>query len=114
VTYTVAVILGVLGALLVDLALLRTRLVARRVFWATYAVVFGFQLLFNGILTSRGVVRYDERAILGPRLVGAPVEDIAFGFALVLTTLALWTWWGRREPAVDGATSAGRGPESRP
>ena len=55
-----------------------------------------FQLLTNGWLTGRGIVRYDPDAILGSdrvafigdgRLVFAPVEDLAFGFALVLTTL---------------------------
>jgi len=53
-------------------------------------------LLSNGILTGRGVVRYDPDAILGPRLVYAPVEDLVFGFALVLSSLSLWVWWGRR------------------
>jgi lycopene cyclase domain-containing protein len=114
VTYTAAVALGVLAALLVDLALLRTRLVRRRVFWAACVIVFGFQVLFNGILAGRGVVRYDERAILGPRLAGAPVEDLGFGFALVLTTLALWVWWGRREPGSAAATGGPRRPPPPP
>jgi lycopene cyclase domain-containing protein len=43
------------------------------------------------VLTGRGVVRYDPSAILGVRLAYAPVEDLAFGFALVLTSLSLWT-----------------------
>jgi len=30
------------------------------------------------------------------RLVYAPVEDLAFGFALVLTTSVVWVWLGRR------------------
>jgi lycopene cyclase domain-containing protein len=94
-TYTVAVGIGLAGAVALDLAVLRTRLVASRLFWVAYAIVFGFQLLINGILTTRGVVRYPESAILGVRLVGAPVEDLIFGFALVLLTLALWTRAGR-------------------
>jgi hypothetical protein len=28
--------------------------------------------------------------------VYAPVEDLLFGFALVVQTLAWWVWWGRR------------------
>jgi lycopene cyclase domain-containing protein len=97
VTYTVAAALGVLGALTVDVAVLRTRLVARVAFWATYPIIFGFQLLSNGLLTGLGVVRYNPEAILGPRIAYAPVEDVAFGFALVLTTLSVWVWLGRRE-----------------
>jgi lycopene cyclase domain-containing protein len=95
-TYTVAVAVGIAGALVLDLVVLRTRLVRRRVFWASYPIVLGFQLLFNGILTGRGVVRYDPAAVLGPRLVNAPIEDLGFGFALVLMTLSLWAWWERR------------------
>jgi lycopene cyclase domain-containing protein len=95
-TYTVAAALGVLGALAVDLGVLRTRLVTGVTFWATYPIILGFQLLANGILTGRGVVRYNPAAILGVRLVYAPVEDLAFGFALVLTSLSVWVWLGQR------------------
>ncbi len=85
-----------LGALALDLLVLRTRLVLGLVFWALYPIVFVFQLASNGVLTGRGVVRYDPGAILGVRLVFAPVEDLAFGFALVLATLALWVRLGPR------------------
>lgn len=83
-------------AVLVDLLLLRTRLLGRRVFWVSYAIVFAFQLVTNGWLTGRGVVRYAPSAVLGPRIAYAPVEDLLFGFALVLATLSSWVWWGRR------------------
>jgi lycopene cyclase domain-containing protein len=96
VSYTFAAVVGALAAIGLDLFVLRTRLLTRRLFWATYPIVVGFQLLSNGILTGRGVVRYDPDAILGPRLVYAPLEDLVFGFALVLSSLSLWVWWGRR------------------
>lgn len=89
-TYTGAAVVGVLAALVVDLFVLRTRLVAGVTFWLTYPIVFGFQLLSNGILTGLGVVRYNPAAILGTRIVYAPVEDLAFGFALVLFALSVW------------------------
>ena len=95
-SYTVAAALGVASALVLDLPVLRTRLVAGPVFWAMYPIVLAAQLLANGVLTGRGVVRYDPHAILGPRIAYAPVEDLAFGFALVLTALAVWVWLGRR------------------
>ena len=102
-TYTLAATLGVIAALALDLAVLRTRLVLGRVFWLSYVIVLGFQLVVNGTLTARGVVRYDPTAILGWRIAFAPVEDLAFGFALVLTTLVLWVWWERRieTPSTD-------------
>jgi lycopene cyclase domain-containing protein len=95
-SYTLAAAIAVAVAVVLDLAVLRTRLVLGRVFWLTYPIVFGFQLLFNGILTSRQVVRYAPSTILGPRLIGAPIEDLAFGFALVLATLSLWVFWSGR------------------
>ncbi|MGN9914384.1 lycopene cyclase domain-containing protein [Phytohabitans sp. LJ34] len=101
-TYTAAALLGVAGAVLVDIFVLRTWLLRRRVFWATYPIIVLFQLISNGILTGRGIVRYDPDAILGLRLVYAPVEDLLFGFALVLLTLSTWTWWGRRDRSVPG------------
>jgi lycopene cyclase domain-containing protein len=99
VTYTAAAGVGLVAALMIDLALLRTRLVTRCVFWVSFAIVVVGQLVVNGVLTGRHVVRYDPEAVLGPRIVYAPIEDLAFGFALVLTTLSLWMWWQSRSPA---------------
>lgn len=105
-SYTVAAVLGVVAALLVDLLLLRTRLVLRKVWWVAYAIVVFFQLVTNGVLTGRGVVRYDPEQILGWRIAYAPVEDLLFGFAMVLLTLATWVWLGRR--GVQNEPRAGR------
>jgi lycopene cyclase domain-containing protein len=106
-TYTVAALLGVAGALAVDLLALRTRLVTRATFWATYPIVLVFQLLSNGILTGRRIVIYDPAAILGLRIVYAPVEDLLFGFAMVLLTLSVWVWLGRR--GIQRTPAAGEG-----
>ena len=101
---------------LCDRYLFRTRLINRKIFWASYAIIVFFQLVTNGILTGLRIVRYDADAIIGSstpeanapafigdgRLVFAPVEDLLFGFSLVLMTLMLWVWHGRnglqREP----------------
>src|SRR5690348_10249961 len=96
-SYTAAALVGVFGAVLVDLGLLRTMLLRRKAFWTSYAIVAFFQLIVNGLLTGLNVVRYDPRRILGLRIVYAPVEDLLFGFAMVLVTLSLWVWWGRIE-----------------
>jgi lycopene cyclase domain-containing protein len=96
VTYTVAASVGVLLSVAVDLFVLHTRLITRLVFWATYPIVIVFQLLSNGILTGRGIVLYNPHDILGLRIAHAPVEDLLFGFALVLLTLSLWDFWGRK------------------
>ncbi len=115
-SYTALALLGVAGALVVDLAVLRTRLVLSRVFWTTYGIILFFQLITNGILTGRGVVTYDPSTIVGLRIVHAPVEDLLFGFALILLTLTVWVWQERpryrRTSGPDGASvrpARGRG-----
>ncbi|GGQ52358.1 lycopene cyclase domain-containing protein [Couchioplanes azureus] len=106
-SYTVAAVLGVAAAVLTDLFVLRTRLVRRLVFWATYPIIIAFQLLSNGILTGRRIVVYDPAAIVGWRIAYAPVEDLLFGFAMVLLTLSVWVWLGRR--GVQREPRAGEG-----
>ncbi len=106
-TYTVAALVALAGALGLDLLVLRTRLVAGRVWWCLYPIVLAFQLLANGVLTGRGVVRYDPGAIIGLRLAYAPVEDLVYGFALVLSALSVWVWLGRRAGGVPPTPPAG-------
>jgi lycopene cyclase domain-containing protein len=102
VTYTWLSLIGVVVAVVLDLAVLRTALLRRRAFWTAYAIVLCFQLVTNGWLTGRDIVTYDPDAIVGARLVFAPVEDLLFGFSLVVQTLAWWVWWGRRLSGRDG------------
>ncbi len=89
-TYTELAGVAVLLAATVDVGLLRTRLLSTGTFWLAYAILLFFQLLMNGALTGLAVVRYDPHEILGPRIAFAPVEDLAFGFALILLTLSCW------------------------
>jgi lycopene cyclase domain-containing protein len=96
VSYSALAVAAVVAVLVVDLAVYRTRLVTRAVFWVAYVIVLVFQLLMNGVLTGRGVVSYDPAAIWGPRIAYAPVEDLLFGFALVTLTLATWAAVNRR------------------
>jgi lycopene cyclase domain-containing protein len=105
-TYTTASVLAVLGALVLD-RVLRTNLLRSKDFWTAYAIVLFFQLVTNGVLTGTRTVTYDGDAILGLRVVLAPVEDLLFGFSLVLQTLAWWDHWGRRAPTSRAARRAG-------
>jgi len=47
---------------------------------------------FLRLLCDRAVVRMTGQS---PETY-APIEDLLFGFSLVLQTLAWWIWWGRR------------------
>jgi len=113
-TYTVLVVLAVVGALVLDLAVLRTGLVRRRAFWTAYTIVLFFQLITNGWLTGRDIVVYSADDILGARLVYAPVEDLLFGFSMVLQTQAWWVWWGRRLKRADASPAVSRGAPVEP
>ena len=95
-SYTGLAVLGVVYAVVLDLVVLRTRLLTRRAFWVAYAIVVFFQLVTNGWLTGRRIVTYDDAAVVGLRIAYAPVEDLLFGFSLVVQTLAWWVFWGRR------------------
>lgn len=109
-TYSALAVTAVVVVLVLDLAVVRTRLVTRRVFWVSYAIVLVFQLLVNGVLAGRGVVTYDPRTIWGLRIAHAPVEDLLFGFALVTLTLVSWAWVNRR---ANTASRRGRDTRTR-
>lgn len=119
-TYTQLGVVAVLVTIVADLWVFRTRLVSRRAFWTAYAIIVFFQLITNGLFTGLGIVKYADSAIIGsaspaegsPPFIGdgriafAPVEDLLFGFALVLLTLCGWVWLGRR--------GVQRGPQAGP
>jgi lycopene cyclase domain-containing protein len=109
VTYTHIAVVAVAASILLDRWVARTRLTSTGSWWTAYAIITAFQLLTNGWLTGRGIVRYDPATIVGGsrvtffgdgRIAYAPVEDLAFGFALVLTTCVVWVWLGRRSSDV--------------
>ena len=109
-SYSALAVTAVVLVLVVDLAVLRTRMVTRPVFWLSYAIIVAFQLLINSVLTGRGVVSYDPAAIWGPRIAYAPVEDLLFGFAMVTLTLASWAAVNRR---ANTAARRGRDTDTR-
>ena len=89
-TYTQLAISAVVIVIILDLFVIKTGLLKRKVFWTSYAIIVGFQLLTNWWLTSRNIVMYSPDAILGLRIASAPVEDLLFGFALVVGVLVNW------------------------
>lgn len=89
-SYSQLAIISVLCAIIFDLYITEVRLIRRRVFWTSYAIILAFQLLTNWWLTSRNIVMYDPNVIIGIRIASAPIEDLLFGFALVLGVLSNW------------------------
>lgn len=100
-TYSDLAITAVLIAVVVDLFFLKNSLLTRSAFWISYSIILPFQLMSNWWLThyrddGQAIVMYDPDTIVGPRIAAAPVEDLLFGFALVLSVMGLWEFWGRR------------------
>lgn len=118
-TYTQLSLTAIVLAVIADLWIVRGRVLTQKVFWASYAIVVFFQLLSNGAFTGLGIVKYAGDAILGEtspavgappifgdgRIAFAPVEDLGFGFALVVLSLSLWVALERK--GVDAETTAG-------
>lgn len=102
-SYTALAVLGVVLAVAADRWVLRSRVLATSDFWLSYALLLVFQLVVNGILTGLRIVRYDPGTIVGLRIAYAPVEDLAFGFALITVTLSCWVRWGRRTSRGSGS-----------
>jgi len=88
--------IAVVFAVIVDSLIIKTRLTRKKVFWTSYSIILPFQLITNWWLTSRNIVMYSPEAILGVRIASAPVEDLMFGFSLVLLVMALWVFWGKQ------------------
>ena len=64
-TYTQIAVAMILATIVLDMWVLRTRLLTRKAFWTAYAIVIFFQLLTNGILTGFNIVRYNGDVIIG-------------------------------------------------
>ena len=94
--YTGIALTAFLFSILFDLYIIKNRLLTRAVFWTSYAIIVFFQLITNWWLTSREIVMYDPDAIIGLRIASAPAEDLFFGFALVLSVMNLWIYWGKK------------------
>ena len=95
--YTDIAILAFLFSIFFDLFLIKTKLLMRAAFWTSYAIILPFQLINNWWLTSRNIVMYRSDAIIGIRVASAPIEDLLFGFALILCVMAMWIFWGKKD-----------------
>jgi len=94
--YTDIAIISIIFAAIVDLFIIKNKLLTKKVFWTSYAIILPFQLITNWWLTSRNIVMYSLDAITGIRVASAPAEDLLFGFALILLVMNLWVYWGKK------------------
>ena len=95
-TYTQLALFAVPIVVFFDLFITRSRVLTRKSFWNAYAILVFFQLITNWWLTSRGILTYSPDAITGVRIASAPAEDLLFGFTMIVMTISLWMFWGRK------------------
>jgi lycopene cyclase domain-containing protein len=91
--YTLWAVLAALGVVVIELAWWRTGLFRRPAYWVTLGITFGFQIPVDGWLTklSAPIVEYSRHDFSGVRFPwDIPVEDFAYGFALVTLGLLCW------------------------
>ena len=81
--YTGLVLLALAVTGLTDI-LLKTELFSRKNTYFYLALITILNLVFNGYLTGRPVVIYDESYQLGIRLISIPIEDFFYGYSLIL------------------------------
>ena len=105
-SYSDLAVTSVVLVIALDLLVFRTFLLGTLRFWFSYAIVFSFQLLTNSWLTGRNIVMYGEEFIWGIRLANAPVEDLLFGFSLILGTLIAWRMLTMRDEQREAPRSA--------
>jgi lycopene cyclase domain-containing protein len=99
-TYSDIALYAVLFAVVTDLYLIKVQIITRGIFWLSYGLIFPFQLLTNRWLTSNHIVMYSPEQIIGTRVAGAPLEDLLFGFSMILLTLSFWEFYRARDKEV--------------
>ena len=97
-SYTVLALAAVAITIFLESNVLKTGLFQRTSFYIAYSIVIFFQLITNGYLTGTEIVTYGENAIMGIRIVNAPLEDLLFGFSLVVLTMSVWLKLDRLAP----------------
>lgn len=91
--YTTLALLAALAMVVVELKFLRTGVFKLKAYWIAMAIIGFFMVLTDGWLTklSAPVVIYNEAESTGIRFPwDIPVEDFAFGFALVTLGITMW------------------------
>jgi lycopene cyclase domain-containing protein len=89
-SYTQITVYALILTIFFDMFITKNSLLSTLRFWFSYFIILPFQLITNYWLTSREIVIYNSEAIIGLRLAGAPIEDLIFGFAMILAVMSLW------------------------
>ncbi len=94
--YTLLAVAGVVLAVIIDMLVLKTRLMLNKKFWIFWCVMFVLIFIINGYLTWRPIVLYGEGHYLGVRLFTIPIEDFLYGFALLTLNITIWEFYNKK------------------
>jgi lycopene cyclase domain-containing protein len=114
--YTVWAVVAVVVVVGVELLWARTGLFRRRAYWVTIAITWAFQVPVDGWLTklSAPIVIYNPRELSGVRFPwDIPIEDFAYGFALVTLVLIGWLRDADRPPASGPSAGPAAPPDEK-
>ncbi|MBM3655955.1 MAG: lycopene cyclase domain-containing protein [Actinobacteria bacterium] len=100
-SYTQLALLSIPLVFVFDVYITKSRILTRKSFWNAYAIMLFFQIITNWWLTSRGILTYNPEVIIGVRIASAPVEDLLFGFSMIVMVISQWIYWGRRGVQVN-------------
>ncbi len=89
-TYTAAVCLAIFTITCLDFWL-KTHIFHYQMFPLFAGILIVMTLIFNGYLTARPIVLYNEAVQLNFRIGTIPVEDFFFGFAHIFLNVILYT-----------------------
>lgn len=89
-SYTQITVYALIITIFFDIFLTKNSLLSTIRFWISYVILLPFQLITNWWLTSREIVVYNPESVIGIRLASAPIEDLIFGFAMILAVMSLW------------------------
>jgi lycopene cyclase domain-containing protein len=101
--YTLLTVVAIVVVVVLDLVVVRTRVLTTLAFWLSLAIMLAFQIPVDGWLTrlDAPIVRYADEYFSGIRVFfDSPVEDFGFGFAMVVATLMTWSALGPRSGVV--------------
>ena len=89
-SYTQITVYALILTIFFDIFFTKNSLLSTIRFWLSYSIILPFQLMSNWWLTSREIVIYNPDSIIGLRVAGAPIEDLIFGFAMILAVMSMW------------------------
>lgn len=94
--YTALVALAIFMISLLDL-ILQSCIFKYKIFPLFFLLITLLTFIFNGYLTSRPVVLYNEHVQLNFRVGTIPIEDFFYGYSHIFLNIILYTYFKKRD-----------------